>query len=139
MSPWSILLVLLGALQIANALWMLIAPESWYAVLPAGVPDTGPLNVHFVRDIGCAFLATGFALVWAAATSKVAVRFACIGVASVFAVGHGVVHLLDLSQGALGPRHWMLDLPSVFVPALLLLALTLHSAREAARPERRSP
>ena len=139
MSLSSILLVLIGTLQLANALWMLIAPESWYAGLPAGVPDTGPLNVHFVRDIGCAFLATGIALVWAAATSKLAVRFACTGVASVFAVGHGAVHLLDLSRGALSPRHWMLDLPSVFVPALLLLALTLHSAREAARPEWRSP
>ncbi|HTF34500.1 MAG TPA: hypothetical protein VK714_12495 [Myxococcota bacterium] len=139
MNGWSILLFLLGTLDLMNALWMLIAPESWYANLPAGVPDTGPLNVHFVRDIGCAFLATGIGLVWAAVTSQVAVRFACVALAAVFVVGHGAVHLLDLSRGALDARHWLLDLPGVFVPALILVALTLHSAREAARPERRSP
>ena len=41
--------------SLANGLWMLFAPAHWYQNLPAGVPDTGPLNVHFVRDIGAAF------------------------------------------------------------------------------------
>jgi len=138
MNLWSILLLLLGALHIANGLWMLIAPASWYVDLPAGVPDTGPLNVHFVRDIGCAFLATGVALVWAAVSSQLAVRLACLTLATVFVVGHASVHLFELVRGGLAPRHWRLDLPGVFVPALMLVALTLQSARAAARPERRS-
>jgi hypothetical protein len=45
----------------ANGLWMLLAPRSWYYGLPARIPDTGPLNVHFVRDIGAAFLTLGIA------------------------------------------------------------------------------
>ena len=137
MNAWSILLLLLGTLHLMNAFWMLIAPALWYANLPAGVPDTGPLNLHFVRDIGCAFLATGIGLVWAALTSQVPVRFAATVFAAIFVLGHSGVHLLDLSRGTLDARHWLLDLPGVFVPALLLIILTVHSAREVARPEGR--
>ncbi len=34
------------------------APEIWYSAVP-GVPETGPANIHFIRDIGLAFLAAG--------------------------------------------------------------------------------
>ena len=46
------ILWILGVTGLANGLWMLLAPESWYHGLPAAVPDTGPFNAHFVRDIG---------------------------------------------------------------------------------------
>ena len=138
MDRWSLVLFVLGALNLANACWMLIAPENWYVNLPAGVPDTGPLNTHFVRDIGCAFLATGVGLVWAAATSQANVRLVCVVLAAIFLCGHAAVHLLDLAQGTLGARHWLLDLPGVFVPALLLAALAVHFGRRA-KPERRFP
>ena len=138
MDRWSLVLFVLGALNLANACWMLIAPENWYVNLPAGVPDTGPLNTHFVRDIGCAFLVAGVGLIWAAATSHANVRLACVVLAAVFLGGHAAVHLLDLAQGTLGARHWLLDLPGVFVPALLLAALAVHFGRQA-QLERRSP
>ena len=137
--PESLLLLVLGALQVANALWMLLSPRAWYETLPAGVPDTGPLNVHFVRDIGCAFLASGLALIVAALSSRDRLRLACVGIASVFIVGHAAVHLWDLAQGALSARHWLLDLPGVFVPALVLLAVLARLGPKAARAERRSP
>ena len=53
------ILMLLGIALIVNAFWMLAGPMHWYEEVPAGVPDTGPFNPHFVRDIGCAFLAAG--------------------------------------------------------------------------------
>ena len=34
---------------------MLARPEIWYYSIP-GVTGTGPLNLHFIRDIGCAYL-----------------------------------------------------------------------------------
>ncbi len=37
----------------ANAVWMLADPAAWFVTLP-GVADTGPLNQHLVRDVGCA-------------------------------------------------------------------------------------
>ncbi|MBC8187620.1 MAG: hypothetical protein H8E78_05350, partial [Proteobacteria bacterium] len=63
--PWIWIVVFLGVTTFANALWMLAGPMHWYTELPAAVPDTGPFNPHFVRDIGCTFLTTGVALVWA--------------------------------------------------------------------------
>src|SRR6266576_1751231 len=51
----------LGLALAANGLLMLLDPAGWYALAP-GVPETGPLNLHFVRDIGCAYILTGLAL-----------------------------------------------------------------------------
>src|SRR3546814_13303333 len=56
-----VLTVVLGLGLVANGVWMLCSPESWYPVIP-GVTHTGPLNVHFVRDIGCASFFCGSAL-----------------------------------------------------------------------------
>jgi hypothetical protein len=50
----------LGLALAANGLLMLLDPAGWYALAP-GVPETGPLNLHFVRDIGCAYILTGLA------------------------------------------------------------------------------
>ena len=82
------------------------------------MPDTGPFNPHFVRDIGCAFLAVGVALGWAAVVPRW--RAALVPVAAVFLVGHGLLHAVDTLRGALGPAHWWLDLPGVYLPALVM-------------------
>jgi hypothetical protein len=51
-------LLLIGLAQLVNGLWMLTAPENWYAGVP-GVVLTGPINMHFIIDIGLAFIASG--------------------------------------------------------------------------------
>lgn len=56
-----LMLLILGAFHFVNGLWMLAMPMAWYAAIP-GVRDTGPLNHHFVADIGLAFLASGAGL-----------------------------------------------------------------------------
>lgn len=43
---------LFALLNIANGLWMLLAPESWHHHLPAGVPDTGPFNITSCKTLG---------------------------------------------------------------------------------------
>tara|TARA_R110000868_G_scaffold48908_8_gene158187 strand:+ start:3157 stop:3372 length:216 start_codon:yes stop_codon:yes gene_type:complete len=48
-------LALSALLLSANALYMLANPLSWYGTND-GVPDTGPFNRHFTRDIGVAYL-----------------------------------------------------------------------------------
>lgn len=75
-----LLLVLVGLFQIANGAFMLIAPGAWYAAVP-GVIDTGPLNQHFVYDIGMAFLASGAMLVLGARAGRDAAVLACAGAA----------------------------------------------------------
>jgi hypothetical protein len=56
-----IVLAVLGLFHIANGVWMVLAPMSWYVAIP-GVAETGPLNHHFVADIGLAFIASGAGL-----------------------------------------------------------------------------
>jgi hypothetical protein len=56
---WTFIFFLFGLINILSASWMLIAPKHWYYTLPA-VPESGPLNIHFVRDIGCIFLLVYF-------------------------------------------------------------------------------
>lgn len=106
-----------------NGVWMLVAPESWYHHLPAGVPDTGPFNHHFVQDIGAAYTTVGVA--FAVAAVQPAARRTVVGVAALFFTVHAAVHVADLFTGRLHPGHWGLDLPGVFLPAIILLVLCL--------------
>jgi len=121
------LFLLLGVPTLANALWMLAGPMHWYTDLPAAVPDTGPFNPHFVRDIGCAFLTTGIALVWAAYSHRF--RLPLVAIATVFLAAHAVLHVYDTVRGALGHNHWWLDLPGVYLPAVVLTVVTIVLAR----------
>jgi hypothetical protein len=133
LDAWGWLLLVLGAGNLANALWMLAGPMHWYAELPAAVPDTGPFNPHFVRDIGCAFLTVGAALVWAAFAPTF--RFPLVAAAALFLGAHALLHVYDTAAGNLPASHWWLDLPGVYLPALVLLYATFALGRAAARGE----
>ena len=113
----------LGLTNVANGVWMLVAPEAWYHDLPAGVPDTGPLNLHFVRDIGAAFLT--FGIMFCATASQAHRRRDVVLAAAVFFVLHALIHVADLMSGRLPSDHWLVDLPGVFAPAILLVVLAL--------------
>ena len=118
LDAWGWIFAIFGAVTAANALWMLAVPLHWYRDLPAAVPDTGPFNPHFVRDIGCAFLATGVALGWAAFAPRW--RPALLPIAAIFLGGHALVHVYDTISGALDHTHWSLDAPGVYLPAALI-------------------
>ncbi len=114
---------ILGIVNVAHGLWMLLAPASWYQGLPARVPDTGPLNVHFVRDIGAAFTTIGVALCVAAA--RPALRRGVLLAATLFFALHAGIHVADLVAGRLDADHWLVDLPGVFLPPVILGVLCL--------------
>lgn len=116
------LLLAIGIGMAANALWMLAGPMHWYNELPAAVPDTGPFNPHFVRDIGCAFLTVGAALIWAAYSERY--RIPLTAIATFFLTCHALLHIYDTVGGYLDHNHWWLDFPGVYFPALLLGAAT---------------
>jgi hypothetical protein len=132
---WAALIALVGAGSAANGVWMLLDPGHWYAHLPAGVPDTGPLNVHFVRDIGCAFLTVGAGLLWA--WRRPAWRPPLVGVAALFYAAHALLHVHDTARGLVDAHHWLLDLPGVYLPAVLLAAAALHYRAREHRGETR--
>ncbi len=124
----------LAAITAANALWMLLQPTTWFTDLPAAVPDFGPYNEHFVRDIGCAFAMVALALGWAARCP--AFRAPLVTLAAFFLVAHALLHIFDTARGFVGAAHWWIDFPGVYVPAAatLWLALAAHSrARASAR------
>ena len=123
------ILVVMGVGLLANALWMLAGPMHWYEELPAAVPDTGPFNPHFVRDIGCAFLTSGVGLLWAAGSP--AVRFPLTALVTVFLVAHALLHVYDTLVGNLPSDHWYLDFAGVYAPAILLVWLIRRLPRGA--------
>ncbi len=121
----------LALLNAGNAVWMLADPGHWYSDLPAAVPDFGPLNEHFVRDIGCAFLTFAVALGWAAVRPPL--RPPLVAISAVFYVAHAVLHIHDTARGFVDSDHWWLDLAGVYLPALLLAALAIHLLRRGER------
>jgi hypothetical protein len=107
----------LGLLAAANGVFMLIVPAPWYAIVP-GVPNTGPFNAHFIRDIGAAFLVAGGSLVWFAHDARA--RPAALACAAFFAL-HALVHLGDVVSGRESSYQALCDLPTVYLGALLAL------------------
>ena len=120
---WAAVLGIFGVGNLANGVWMLAGPAHWYFNLPAKVPGTGPLNEHFVRDIGCTFVMIGVGLLIGALLPKFRLP-AMVGAAG-WSVLHALVHVYDTARGLLTPDYWLVDLPGVYGPALLLAVLTI--------------
>jgi uncharacterized protein YjeT (DUF2065 family) len=108
---------IVGLSLIANGLTMLAVPEAWYALVP-GVPQTGPLNPHFVRDIGAAYVVAGGALVWFAIDR--AARPAALAGAAFLAI-HAAIHVWDAATGREHVHQLLVDLPTVFLPPALAI------------------
>jgi uncharacterized protein YjeT (DUF2065 family) len=117
-----------GLLLSVNGIFMLIAPEAWYEFVP-GVPDTGPFNQHFIRDIGIIQLFLGLAFgigmfrpepriwLWAAAT--------------LWLSAHAVFHLWEVAVHISAPSAILRDFPAVSLPAIIGVILTLWAVRQA--------
>jgi uncharacterized protein YjeT (DUF2065 family) len=105
---------IVGLGLVANGLTMLAVPDAWYGLVP-GVPQTGPFNPHFVRDIGAAYLVAGASLVWFAldrATRPAGTAFLAI---------HALVHLWDAAAGREHVHQLLIDLPTIFLPPALAI------------------
>jgi hypothetical protein len=122
-----VIYLLFSLLNLFNGAWMLLFPQSWYTDLPAAVPHTGPFNAHFVRDLGVAFLVTGVAFAWSARNIDRSYPVH-IGL-TLFFTGHALIHLVDIATGHLPTAHWLIDLPGVFLPALLMIVLAVPAVR----------
>ena len=98
---------LLGIVQVALGLLMIVAPRAFYDAVP-GVPETGPYNPHFVRDIGCAFLVAGVGLAWGATDPR---GRAAAAAGAAFLWLHAIVHIWDGLAGRERAEHLAHDLP----------------------------
>ena len=109
---------ILPVLLAANGLAMLLFPAQWYPAVP-GVPETGPFNPHFVRDIGSAYLACAAGLGWWAARRKGGA--AAVFVVAVFLGLHMGVHVFDALSGHHPGGDIVRDFVGVYVPALIAI------------------
>lgn len=105
--------IVLGAVLLANGLYMLAGAQSWYQMVPT-VPDTGPFNPHFVHDIGCAYVTAGLGLFWLTRDAR-AWPAALAG--GVFLGLHALTHVWDLAAGRESLAHFAIDVVLVIVPA----------------------
>jgi hypothetical protein len=48
---------------------------------------------------------------------------------TVFFTGHALIHVADIVTGRLPGSHWLIDLPGVFLPALIMIVLAVPSVR----------
>jgi hypothetical protein len=112
-------LILIAAFLAANGAFMLASPVTWYYSIDS-VPLSGPLNVHFVRDIGCAYLAAGVGVLLGALRRDWLVPGGIT--ALVFIGGHALVHVFEALAGDAGGTSWV-DLLGIYGPPLLLLAV----------------
>jgi hypothetical protein len=126
------LAVLLGVAAIANGIYMLASPESWYFAVP-GVTTTGPFNQHFVRDIGLIFLFLGGAFLVGAARPELRVGF--WAAASIWLTGHALFHFWEVAVGICSADAIPRDFPAVTLPAIIGIAITLW-ATNYSRSER---
>ena len=123
------LAIALGVAAIANGVFMTFAPESWYWAVP-GVPDRGPFNQHFVRDIGILYALIGGAFVVGAV--RRAQRVLCWGLPTAWLGGHALFHVWEVAVGICGPEALVVDFGGVTLPALLGALLVWRAATERA-------
>ena len=113
------ILCLLGLVMMVNGMAMLLVPATWYALVP-GVAGTGPLNPHFVRDIGAAYLVAGGGLLWFLRNPRA--RAAALAAAA-FLLTHALIHVADAIAGRESFAQLLVDAPTVLLPGPLVLVL----------------
>jgi hypothetical protein len=118
------LAALLAIVMAANGAAMLAAGGWWYGVVP-GVPQTGPYNPHFVKDIGATYLVVALGLAWFAARPRQG--WPALVAGAVFLVLHGFIHIADAIASPVCGQNLLRDTPGVFLPAIIAVGLALSS------------
>lgn len=125
------LLIALALYQGLNGLVMLVAPGVWYHMAP-GVTETGPANIHFIRDIGLAFVAAAGGLLVAARRPHDALALAA---PALFLGGHAGLHLAEMAGHGAAAAEAARDVALIVLPGLLPAAalwLRLSAGKETA-------
>lgn len=127
-----ILLALVAVIALANGAFMLWNPMGWYFALPT-VKATGPANLHFIRDIGLAYLASAGVMGFAAINPPM--RWLAALTANLWLTAHGLLHVWEVMTGICAPDVFWQDAPGVLGPPLLAwVALGILFARQRIAP-----
>ncbi|MCH7981274.1 MAG: hypothetical protein IID59_07195 [Proteobacteria bacterium] len=123
-----VVLRIVGAVMIANGVWMVARAIEWFFHIPADMTATGEPNGHLIRDVGFAYIVFGAALSWC--SFELQSRRPVFLMVTFFMVAHALGHLVEILIGALPASHWWIDFPLVFLPGLILGALAIPSVWE---------
>lgn len=122
-----VILIGVGGLSLCTAAYIWGATQHWYDSVP-GVVETGPLNMHFARDVALAYLASGVGLIWAG--MKLEKSAGMIG--ALWLVLHAVFHIsIWINRGMPADLVAITNLMGIQIPAFAaaLAALTLKTER----------
>lgn len=122
----TVLALLLGLAAMSNGVFMTLAPETWYWLVP-GVPDRGPFNQHFLRDIGMIYLLVGIAFIYGAIYLRHSRLLWLMPTA--WLVAYALFHIWEVLVGICGPESLLEDFAGVTLPALLALWLLYSSGK----------
>ena len=124
-------LIGLGILWVLTGMFIFANPLGFYESVP-GVKLMGPCSVHFIRDAGLAFIASGGVLTWGGVTGSRALALAGIAWPSL----HALFHIQIWShRGFPFDSIFAFDLFAVIGPP----ALALLAARELGRVQEPAP
>lgn len=130
LAQWLVILAALFAA--ANGTAMLVVPLQWYDMLPS-VIATGPPNVHFLRDIALAYLAS--AVILAFGSINLRMRWLAALAGNLWLTVHGLLHIYEVTTGICTPQNFWADAPGVLGPPLFVfIAIGILMVRERVAP-----
>ena len=122
----TVMLYVLGAYHFATGVMAYFFTGFFYERFTA---HTGPLNEHFLSDVGAAYLTAGLALLLAAYIKKWRVPFA---VSAVFFLGlHSLIHITEVVSGQLSGMQTASDLITVILPTAFVCVVIYYSVKAA--------
>lgn len=126
------LIASIAILTFLNGARMLLAPAEWYQSMPT-VPRTGPLNIHFVQDIGLAFGCSGLVLLFAAVDPKG--RWQAVLAGTLWPGVHAILHVVDVARGHTPVDMFWADAPGLLGPPVIVVAaIGVQAARQRISP-----
>ena len=120
-----VLLVVLGAITFLTGPYIFFAPYAFYEVVP-GLSMMGPFSMHFVRDVGLAFTASGACITYGAYRNAKEVAIA----GALWPFLHGLFHVQIWFKLGLPFDHIAaFDFSAVILPSLLMMVLAARLER----------
>ena len=120
-------LLALAALFVGTGLFIFLAPMAFYKTTP-GVEMMGPFNLHFIRDAGLAYLASGLALGWGSWRRDRSLAIA----GALWPALHALFHVqVWIARGIPLDFVALVNLVGIQLPAWLALFLAMRLTEEA--------
>lgn len=114
-------LIVLGAVTLLTGPYILFAPQTFYENTP-GLSMMGPFSLHFIRDVGLAFFASGACVLTGAIRRERSLAVA----GALWPFLHGLFHIqIWIHRGAPFDHIATFDFFAVIIPASAMMGLAL--------------